>query len=207
MLSRYIRSVNIFIKSLFAPKGVVGPHTSAREWDEQFSSRKWDYLADDNQREHYDCIIDMYSEHGNGGNILDIGCGVGLLYRCFKDTGTLQRDKYLGIDISSVAIEDATKQNPDGWFEVLNYQTHSIKDRYGVIVFNETLYYFDHAGKTLQKCINENLEQGGVVIISMCDHERHEQIWQLIDNTYQVLDVQKSSNEEGISWTVKVIKP
>lgn len=207
MIGRYIKRANIFFKSLFAPKGVVGPHTSAKEWDEQFSDSKWDYLGDDNQRAHYDCIIDMYTEYGNGGNILDIGCGVGILYRYFKDTGTLPKDKYLGIDISSVAIEDAAKQNPDGWFEVLNYQTHSIKDRYGVVVFNETLYYFDHAGKTLHKCITENLEPGGVIIISMCDHERHDLIWELIDKTYHVLDQKKSNNEEGISWTIKVIKP
>jgi 2-polyprenyl-3-methyl-5-hydroxy-6-metoxy-1,4-benzoquinol methylase len=205
-MPRYLKRFKIWIKSVFAPEGVVGPHTSSSEWDEQFSKHKWDYLANESQREHYDCILEFYKKYADAGNMLDIGCGIGLLCRYAIDTKTLDMHRYMGIDISRVAIDEAIKKHPGAAFRVLNYEHEQIQQKYNAVIFNETLYYFDHAGKTLQKCCKENLLPGGVIIISMCDHERHDLIWKLIDANYKVLDTRKSVNEEGISWTIKVLQ-
>ena len=176
-------------------------------WDEQFGNSKWAYLADETQREHYDKIIDLYLQHAAGRTILDIGCGEGLLYRYFSDRIELGPDQYTGIDISEVAVAHAKNAYPNGHFEVMNYETDEVPHRHDVIIFNETLYYFNHAGRTLEKCVNRNLGPGGFIIISMCDHERHDLIWKMINRTYKVQAEAKSSNTEGISWTIKVIVP
>lgn len=206
-MQHYLKKLSILVKSYFAPKGVVGPHMSQQQWDEEFANSKWAYLSKANQREHYDCIIDMYNQHGNNGSMLDIGCGVGLLYRYFMDTSALKDDQYFGIDISTVAINEAKETCKSNNFSVVDYETHHINKKFDVVIFNETLYYFNHAGKTLQKCIDENLTKQGVIIISMCDHERHDLIWELISKKYTVIDTRKSANEEGISWTIKVLRP
>ena len=137
--------------------------------------------------------------------MLDIGCGVGILYRYLIDTKALQHDNFLGIDISEVAIKEAAEQFGSNLFDVADYNTAVLPGRYEVVIFNETLYYFNHAGKTLQKCMDENLNEGGKIIISMCDHERHDRIWDYIDKHYRVLDTAKCANAEGISWTIKII--
>lgn len=195
----------IKIKSLFAPGGIVGPHMSQRRWDEEFSAKKWDYLSRDNQKEHYYIVSDLYRKHCSG-SILDIGCGVGLQYQCLADAARPGNVLFTGIDISQVAITEAKTRYPGVDFRVLNYETELMAEKYGTIIFNETLYYFNHAGKTLQKCMDNNLKPGGRIIISMCVHERHELIWQYIDKRYHVLDTSSCSNDEGISWTVKVIE-
>ena len=206
-MHQYLKRFKIWVKSVFAPKGIVGPHTSSREWDEQFSQHKWDYLANDSQREHYDCILEFYKKYAGAGSMVDIGCGIGLLYRYAVDTRTLDMRNYMGIDISRVAIDEAIKNYPGGAFRVLNYEYEHVQQKYHAVIFNETLYYFDHAGKTLQKCCKDNLLPGGVIIISMCDHERHDLIWKLIDANYKVLATRKSVNDEGISWTIKALQP
>jgi len=205
MIRQYTKRLNRALKALFAPKGLVGPHMTQKDWDEQFANGKWAYLSDADQREHYDCIIDLYKHYGNNGVLLDIGCGVGLLYRYFMDTKTIKEHQYLGIDISAVAIAEAIDTCKTENFRVVDYQTEKLDRKFDVIVFNETLYYFNHAGKTLQKCTDENLNPGGIIIISMCDHERHDLIWQLIDKQYKIAATAKSANSNGISWTIKVI--
>lgn len=206
-MQQYLKKLSILAKSYFAPKGVVGPHMSQKQWDEEFANSKWDYLSKPNQRDHYDCIIDMYNQYGNNGSMLDIGCGVGLLYKYFKDGSTLNDDQYKGIDISTVAIREAKNTCKNSSFSVVDYETQHLSKKFDVVIFNETLYYFNHAGKTLQKCVDENLNKGGVIIISMCDHERHDLIWELINKKYSVLNTRKSANEEGIFWTIKVLRP
>lgn len=199
------RNLIIKIKSALAPKGIVGPHMSQYQWDKEFSGNKWDYLADESQKEHYYLIGEMYRKHCSG-DILDIGCGTGLLYEYLSESINLRAEQFTGIDISQVAIKEACAIHPHVDFKVLNYETELIDARFGTIIFNETLYYFNHAGKTLRKCIDENLLPGGKIIISMCYHERHEQIWRYIDARYHVADTVTCGNYDGISWTVKVIE-
>lgn len=194
----------IFFKSLFQPKGLVGPHMTQHNWDEQFAGDKWDYLGDENQREHYSQIVDLYSKYCKGGTVLDIGCGVGVLYRCFIDSGVLDREQYTGIDISTVAIADAKKSFAGIDFRVVNYDAEIVNELYDVLIFNETIYYFNHAGDTLLKSF-KNLKPEGKVIISMCDHERHDLIWDYIDLNYKVLETKECRNNEDIAWTVKII--
>lgn len=201
----YIKRLAIAIKEMLAPKGVVGPHMTQKTWNNDFRDKKWHFMADESQREHYKIIVNMYTSLCNGGTVLDIGCGIGILYHQFKNTVGLNNDKYLGIDISTVAVQEAITTYNTDVFKTLNYQKESLSTKFDVIIFNETLYYFDHAGKTLEKCINENLKPNGKIIISMCAHERHDKIWTYIDTNYHILDSATTTNGEGISWTIKIL--
>lgn len=200
-----IHRTKIFVKSLFAEKGVVGPHLSKRIWDNQFAEGFWDRLADNDQEEHYSHIIHLYKKHSNGGTILDVGCGAGLLYKYFEQLKGFNDENYLGIDISEVAILEARDKYPYGNFKLIDYQTERINEKYDVVIFNETLYYFNHAGKTIQYCLHTNVADGGKIIISMCDYVRHDKIWKALEKKYSVLDTTNCSNKTGVAWTVKII--
>lgn len=207
MTGHYLRRVQIAIASLFAPKGLVGPHIPATEWDKQFSGDKWEYLAKENQRGHYDCIIQLYGKFGKEGTILDIGCGEGLMYKYLAENPPFPYSRFLGVDISAVAVKNASAAFPGARFEAVNYEHEHILEKFDVIIFNETLYYFNNPLKTLEKCVAENLQPGGKIIISMCDHERHDLIWQHIQKEYHMLEGMTVANEEKISWTIRIFEP
>lgn len=205
MISQILRQIKIITKSVFADRGVVGPHLNKRLWNQQFVNGHWARLADENQQEHYLQILELFKKHCNSGSVLDIGCGEGLLYPYFMSDNQFSNEGYLGVDISDVAIEKAKKNFPTGDFKVLDFQKESISKRFDTVIFNESLYYFNNAEKTLTNCLSNNVVDGGNIIISMCDYSRHDHIWKAIEKKYNVIDTLHCINEEGISWTVKII--
>lgn len=173
--------VRIIVKGLFAQKGVVGPHISKKQWDAQFEEGFWDRLANEDQKEHYKQIIQIYLKCGGDRSILDLGCGEGLLYEYFSCLDGFKDENYFGIDISEVAIQKAKRSYPNGNFAVIDYQNETIAKKFDTVIFNETLYYFNNAERTIKHCLNTNVAEGGNVIISMCDYIRHDHIWSAIE--------------------------
>ena len=134
-------------------------------WEKQFDEGFWDYLYDKQEQEHYRYIS---SRSINGEKrILDVGCGQGVLY--YYLTKEIASPDYLGIDISRKAIQLAESRFPQGSFRQLDFQHRNLNTKFDLIIFNETLYYFNQPLKTVEKCDKQNLNPDGVLIISMCD--------------------------------------
>src|SRR6476646_7323650 len=70
-------------------------------WDKEYENNEWEYLASEDEKEHYKATINQVNSYGGAPVILDIGCGHGVLYKYF--TKLLKPGfGYLGIDISDV---------------------------------------------------------------------------------------------------------
>jgi 2-polyprenyl-3-methyl-5-hydroxy-6-metoxy-1,4-benzoquinol methylase len=195
------------IRNVVARFGFNKSRVSKETWERQYNSGKWDYLESDKERAHYDVIVDFVIKRLSGGEILDIGCGTGILYKYLNSNNALNNKVYYGVDISENAILHARKNHPEGNFDVANYQTESLNRHYDCAIFNETLYYFESPLQTLQKCVDENLRKGGAIIVSMVRYGHHHQIWDLIDKTYDITDTKTVETEDGVSWTIKVLRP
>ncbi|HEY9176079.1 MAG TPA: methyltransferase domain-containing protein, partial [Flavipsychrobacter sp.] len=174
-------------------------------WEQQYSDTTWDYLEGEDERGHYEIITGFYRKYADGMSVLDVGCGKGVLYYYLQGNTSLGKTAFTGIDISENAVIAAGQRFPGVDFRTVDYQFQSVDKRYAVVIFNETLYYFNSPMETLAKCCAENLEAGGKIIVSMCDYDRNDEIWADIKRAYRVLDENEISNNKGQLWRVKII--
>lgn len=173
--------------------------------DDEFKKGKWDYLEGSEEKERYTNIIQLYNKQKPQGTLLDVGCAQGVLYQSFKEDSAGFFQKYYGIDISEEAIRIAKNKFPEANFNMLNLETKKLHNKFDVIVFNETLYYFNWPMKTLQKCVAENLNDGGIFIVSMFNYlGRNDRIWKSITNEYAIIDEATAVNNKNQRWDAKV---
>jgi trans-aconitate methyltransferase len=93
--------------------------------------------------------------------VLDVGCGEGDLSAMLSFAGAKKVD---GIDYSEKAVVCAkSKIN----IESVNFKiedAHAVKGKYDAIVMAGVLEHIDHPFDLIDKMINENLNDGGVII-------------------------------------------
>ena len=184
-----------------------GGRVSKEIWERQYAGDTWDYLYSADEEAHYKAIIgQIILLKSASSSILDIGCGHGVFYN-YLIKSFQSRLKYTGIDISENAIHKATETFPGAGFSVKDYDYDDVSGKFDVVVFNETLYYFIKPMKTLEKVAIENLEKGGIIIVSMCEDEKHDLIWKKIHSSFQVRKEETVENSKGQRWKIKSLSP
>lgn len=190
--------------TLVLSKFGFGNRVSKSIWEKQFGGKDWDYLYAEAEKDHYLIIVDLFTKYGSG-KILDVGCGQGVLYHYLKAAAAPLN--YLGIDISGNAITKAKAAFPDVSFEQLDFDYRNLEGKFDVIIFNETLYYFNRPLDTIQKCIDQNLNKGGCFIVSMCDYIGHEVIWAKLKQRFNFLHIEEITNLNQQKWKVVLFRP
>jgi 2-polyprenyl-3-methyl-5-hydroxy-6-metoxy-1,4-benzoquinol methylase len=200
-----LNSIYRLLHYLFLWRLGFGNRLDKKVWDTQFKGGSWDYLYSEDEKEHYLQIIRLREKYRKSGSILDIGCGLGTLYSYIKNQEPGIGDKYTGIDIS----EEATKKNKNNFTDTkflhFDYQLFDIADKYDVIIYNETLYYFTIPQKTFLKSLTQNLNEGGIIIVSMCSYRGHDNIWKSLDK-YTVIESVEVNNSNNQKWVIKAFK-
>ncbi|WP_316759926.1 class I SAM-dependent methyltransferase [Pedobacter aquatilis] len=175
-------------------------------WEKQFSEGTWDYLSLEDEQDHYLSVVKMYDDYVKGGSILDVGCGQGVLYS-YLSKQEIPHSSYLGIDIASSAIQAAKTNHPNAAFQQLDFDSQSLLQKFDVIIFNETLYYFNRPLNTLKKCIAKNLNSGGLILISIVDYETNVFLLQKIKENYDRLGEEVVKNTHQQKWHICIFKP
>jgi 2-polyprenyl-3-methyl-5-hydroxy-6-metoxy-1,4-benzoquinol methylase len=173
-------------------------------WEQQYSNGTWNYLFSEDEAGHYFSICSQIKKYAEVFSILDIGCGNGVLYD-YLHKNLEDNLLYNGIDISENAVEIAKTKFPSSEFNKADYEYAAVTGRFDVVVFNETLYYFVKPMKTLAKAFRENLKNGGVLVISMCEDTKHNGLWERINAEYRILAEETVENKKGQKWTIKTI--
>ncbi len=177
---------------------------SKSNWDNQFKDGSWDYLNDIQQLSRYSVILGYYNYFIENGNILDLGCGQGVLLQRLK---SFKFKDYVGVDISEKAIEMANEKKLDNSkFIASDLTKYTPEMNFDFIIFNESLYYLDKPLEILdkyQKYLNEN----GKIVISMWDNpERNNKLWSQINKKYKIWDVVKlQSHSDKVNWIIELI--
>jgi 2-polyprenyl-3-methyl-5-hydroxy-6-metoxy-1,4-benzoquinol methylase len=145
-------------------KHSTGDNPVPREiWESQYLSNKWKYMEQLDELARYSIIVGYMAYIKPQGAILDVGCGEGILFERYRPYGY---SKYLGIDISEIAINRLSKhQDKNTVFIRTDAEAFRPAELYDVIVFNESLYYF-HEPLIAFERYSHALKQGGILIIS-----------------------------------------
>jgi len=170
------------------------------EWNHQYRTGMWDYLSDHLEAQRYEAILEAVQTYGNNRNILEVGCGEGILQSRMQPGAY---SSYLGIDISEVAIKKAERLcNETTQYVQANMETYVPTGRYDVIIFNESLYYALQPVQLLNQYA-QFLEEKGHVILSIYETEENRRLRSAIEQRYPVRAQQVSTNQRG-SWYCQI---
>ena len=78
----------------------------------------------------------ILSEIGNlnGKSVLDVGCGLGDLYRFLEKNKKIRLKKYVGIDINPLMIAEAMKRYPGIEFRVVDLLKNNFKESFDYVL-------------------------------------------------------------------------
>lgn len=171
-------------------------------WDTEYAGGKWDYLGAPQQL-NYDVILHFIRHFGRQPSILEVGCGEGILQQRIP-AGTYS--KFLGIDISKIAIDRAARlNNKTTEYRRADMERFTPPEKYQIIVLNEVLHYSaDPIG--LLKRYSGFLYPGGLMITSLRETAHSLTIIAGIEKEFIILD-KKYSGDEKRAWHCHVFQP
>lgn len=170
-------------------------------WNYQYNSGGWEGLKSDLEHERFMAAVTLFERYALGGKILEVGCGEAILQQ------KLKTDSYaflLGLDLSDVAIERATKlANDKATYQAADMETFETTQRFEAIIFTESLNYAKNPTALLKK-YQQFLAPNGVIIISMFRSKHIPEIWEALSTAFETKDHIETNNEKG-SWDCKVL--
>ncbi len=203
-LSRIKARLNYVLYAIFLSRLGFGNRVSKDVWEEQYTDGTWNYLFSEDEAAHYFSICFQIKKYAKSFSILDIGCGNGVLYD-YLSKNLNSALIYEGIDISENAVKAAKEKFHSAEFRKTDYDYEELTKKFDVLVFNETLYYFTKPMKTLEKAFSINLHADGFAVVSMCEDEKHNYLWERIGAKYKILAAETVENKKGQKWTIKTI--
>jgi SAM-dependent methyltransferase len=173
-------------------------------WNREFQQGRWDFIQDTKG----DVIYPILEKYCRKGELLDLGCGTG-------NTGCeLNGDaysKYIGVDISDVALEKArhrsetlgrSARNEYVRGDIASYQPTG---KFQVILFRESIYYIPGPKiVSVLRRYGKSLSPGGVIIIRTHNEAEARAIEEVLESSPVAVE-QKMSFPDGVS--VLVLRP
>lgn len=183
-----------------------GNRVAKSTWETQFANGDWDVLESEEEAKHYEVIVQFYNNYAKGKKVLDVGCGQGVLFG-YLSKGDAGRFDYQGIDISKNAIEQACIKYENDNFKKLDFENEVLREKFDLIIFNESLYYFNRPLNKIKECVQNYLNKEGLIIISMCDYLGNDVIWEKLKKNYQFLETRDVVNKKEQKWKIALLKP
>ncbi|ADZ71309.1 class I SAM-dependent methyltransferase [Polymorphum gilvum] len=190
--------------------------TTAEGWDEEYEAGRWAFLRALPESGRYGILGMWLKLTGTLSEVLDIGCGEGLLYERLAPLGL---KRYVGMDIAPAALEIA---NVDPAVAALVAgDMHSFEprpgERFSAVVFNEVLHFSDDPVALVERYV-PFLSKDGVIAISMYSPARPDsganrlidRLWAATGDParWQVLDdCRLVSDKKGVTWRLRLLKP
>lgn len=183
-----------------------------RGFEHYYSAGRWDelYLAGYNfdmrdQDARYGVLLALMKAWDAHRPVLDVGCGVGLMAQKFRQVSS---SPFVGVDYSPRAIELALSDAiPACEFFCMDYRQCNFQQQFGIILFNESLYYVDDAAGTMRK-FSSFLAPGGVFIISIYQAVFNRSIWRVLESEYSVRrSVVVTDETASKGWRIQVLQP
>ncbi len=193
-------------KVLKAPKGYGQPQP-IEELNEMYTSGKWDFLDSMDEMANYMVAVGyvryLAKSLKKEPKILDLGCGTGNLVDLMSG---FRYEKYLGLDISPVAVERASSQNfKNSEFQIAKFEEWETEEKFDFIVSTGAIHYAENPIEVLLK-FSKFLTNYGVFVISLWRHGYNGVIWQNIEKHFEVKDSTVVTNHQQQVWDIKVLR-
>jgi SAM-dependent methyltransferase len=171
-------------------------------WNHQYRRGQWDGLAAPDELPRFSIVAGYVTFFKpDRPAILEIGCGTGLLCRRLPPGSYAT---YLGLDISDAAVAEARQLAPStARFRVADMDRHTPAEPADLLILSEVLYYSRHPVQTLRQLVR-CLNPGGLIIVTMNQHDRARQLWAELDTAFTTLDQTTVTNAKD-TWTCRVI--
>lgn len=153
-------------------------------FDAGYRSGDFDYYAQLEELPRYSVLLGYLTFDGGAPDVLDVGCGRGLLRARLADSAFRS---YVGVDLAQEAI-DAARVLEDERTRFVHGDARSLDlPPVDVAVLNEILYYVDDADGFLAHVAGW-LRPGGRLLTSMWRHPGDTQLWKLVDARFELVD-------------------
>lgn len=151
----------------------------------------------------YGALAALMCRYHSGGSILDAGCGDGLLGTWFR---RFSMARIVAFDYSTAAIDIAkARQLPEVEFFCADTRTFKPKERFSIVVLNESLYYMDNYMEVMST-LSGALTESGLFIVSMHSDPITKRIWKNLERSYVVLDgIMLKHEPTGGIWHLRVL--
>ncbi len=183
--------------------GGHGIEFSKDTWEREYGRGDWNYLHGLDQWPRYVILAGYLTYLRPGAEILDVGCGDGVLQRLLARDGYR---RYLGVDLSERAVQVASQGADERTcFQQCDAATWQPPGRFDVIIFNEALYYFYHPADVL-KAYEPALFDDGFFVVSMYLRAGNtRRIWNRIVRNYACLHQTVVSSGRRNRWMIRVL--
>ncbi len=174
-------------------------------WNYQYAKGQWDGLKDGYERERQEVVKAFFIKYANGGSLLEIGAGEGILPELVFQKQ--HYSTYIGVDVADEVMAKANQRLGDDrhHFVFGDMDNWQIKEKFDVILFNECINYAKNFDTTWTETL-KSLNDGGIFIVSVHEYKGSPQIWASFDQNFTVLEEKLVQNEFS-KWMVKVGKP
>lgn len=121
---------------------------------------------------------------------------------------TIQKKKYLGLDISEEAVKKAREK--EARFQVGDFADFKSSYKFDIIIFNEVLYYMDE-DSAFNQALNM-LAENGVVITSLYQmkNKRYDQKIRKASRkffkTINAIEIKSRVKNQNVTWRVEALK-
>lgn len=185
--------MNIFLRIASRPiKRYFPSGIKKAVWNQEFKEGKWKYLDQTTGSGNRDIAYTLIEKYANGGKILDLGCGTGKLA---GNLDPAKYERYMGVDISDVAIHHARQEAALGErgfktsFTASDIKDYFPKSSYNAITFVESLYYIDKRSicTVLNRYANF-LTENGVIIVRVYKRAKYIKLLEEIRKNFNILE-------------------
>lgn len=165
---------------------------SAEEWRAGYSSGHLDYFAGIDELPRYSLLLGYLTFLGGEPEILDVGCGQGLLR---ARLGGLSFARYVGVDPAPAAIEQATRLADDRTEILLGDVTDPALalGTFDVVVCNEVLSVAIDPVAVLDR-VRRLLRPGGHLLTCTWRHPGDQRLLRLLDERFTLVDAVDAKN-------------
>jgi 2-polyprenyl-3-methyl-5-hydroxy-6-metoxy-1,4-benzoquinol methylase len=177
---------------------------SAATWDREYARGDWDRLNLDSELGRYAIVFAHICAQSAKPSVLDIGCGPG---RLLEMVSRVDYDSYVGLDVSAEAVERARSLgHARSSFFTGFAEDFQSDQRFGVIVFNEVLYYLKQPAEVLKRYAGL-LRDDGRLVVSMYDCMPARSVWRSLKQHFEITQAARVTNHLKHTWDVRVVRP
>lgn len=135
--------------------------------------------------------------------VLDVGCGHGRLAAVLN---RFPLASYMGIDLSTEAIQQAREAGVDGArFEAADFDQWQPPETFDLIVFLDSLYYAENPAATLRRYA-DFLDREGFFVISMYRYSNNALIQRRLARDFERVDW-TTMRDGRKRWDIQVLRP
>jgi 2-polyprenyl-3-methyl-5-hydroxy-6-metoxy-1,4-benzoquinol methylase len=207
--ARHLRNLCLLAGKSIAPlssllaRFISPARVAPAAWNRMYSEGSWDYLIDLEELGRYSIIAGYVATLRPRGAILDIGCGEGILQQRLAPN----YERYVGIDVATEAIQRAQRRADRATsFQAVDALAFDTDQSFDIIIFNESLYYFEQPLAVVDK-YNKLLRENGRFVLSMSVFIKSLRVWRAIEDALTVEDEVVVIHRRGPAWVVQLLAP